>query len=180
MEWIFDNFQKKLHESSKLPLCLNAVTTSMSLLLVTRPPTLYLYYYIGKKATLSLLYSPWCLSRGQRGFSWVILCLSLSTALFLVVLKSFWNSSVIRQKGESQNGCFKKTKHVKFSEKTNISNPLIRTRTCAYQKVRNVRFFGKFDVLCFPETPVLRFAILPYYWRIKNVFFIQFLKFWKI
>ena len=26
-------------------------------------------------------------------------------------------SSVIRQKGESQNGCFKKTKHAKFSEK---------------------------------------------------------------
>ena len=33
-------------------------------------------------------------------------------------------SSVIKQKGESQNGCFKKTKHVKLSEKTNISNPL--------------------------------------------------------
>ena len=27
-------------------------------------------------------------------------------------------SSVIRQKGESQNECFKKTKHVKFSEKS--------------------------------------------------------------
>ena len=24
-------------------------------------------------------------------------------------------------------------------------------------------FFGKFDVLCFLETPVLRFALLPYY-----------------
>ena len=49
------------------------------------------------------------------------------------------NSSVIRQKGESQNGCFKKTKHAKFSEK------------CS--------FFGKFGVLCFLETPVLRFAL---------------------
>ena len=28
-----------------------------------------------------------------------------------------WISSVIRQKGESQNGCFKETKHTKFSEK---------------------------------------------------------------
>ena len=26
-------------------------------------------------------------------------------------------SSVVRRKGESQNGCFKKTKHVEFSEK---------------------------------------------------------------
>ena len=32
-------------------------------------------------------------------------------------------SSIIRQKAESQNGCFKKTKHVKFCEKTNISKP---------------------------------------------------------
>ena len=27
------------------------------------------------------------------------------------------------QKGESQNGCFKKTKHAKFSEKRTILNP---------------------------------------------------------
>ena len=49
---------------------------------------------------------------------------------------------VIRQKGESQNGCFKNTKGAKFSEKTNISFPLIRTRTCtcAYQGVRNISF----------------------------------------
>ena len=37
-------------------------------------------------------------------------------------------SPVIRQKGESQNRCFKKTKPSKFSKKTNISYPLIRTR----------------------------------------------------
>ena len=29
---------------------------------------------------------------------------------------------------------------LKFFRKTNISNPLIRTRTCAYQGVRNVSF----------------------------------------
>ena len=48
------------------------------------------------------------------------------------ITKSDWvfiTSSVIRQKGESQNGCFKKTK------------------------------------FCFPETTVLRFTLLPYYWR---------------
>ena len=33
--------------------------------------------------------------------------------------------SVLRQKGESQNVCFKKTKHVKFPEKTNVYYPLI-------------------------------------------------------
>ena len=57
-------------------------------------------------------------------------------------------SSVIRQKAESQNGCFKKTKQVKFSKKATI---------------RHVCFFGKLGVLCFLETLVLRFDLLPYY-----------------
>ena len=30
--------------------------------------------------------------------------------------------------------------YAKFSEKTNISHPLIRTRTCTYQGLRNVSF----------------------------------------
>ena len=50
------------------------------------------------------------------------------------------NSSVIRQKGESQNRSNKETKHVIFSGKTNISYPLIPTRACVYQGVRNFRF----------------------------------------
>ena len=49
-------------------------------------------------------------------------------------------SSVVRQKGESQNGCFEKMKHVKFSEKINISYPLIRTHMCAHQGLKDVRF----------------------------------------
>ena len=49
--------------------------------------------------------------------------------------------------GECQNGGNKKTKHAK-------------------QGVRNVRFFGKFGVLCFLVTSVLKSALLPYYWRI--------------
>ena len=40
------------------------------------------------------------------------------------MLEKWMYSSVIRQKGESRTGCFKKTKHVKFSEKTNISENL--------------------------------------------------------
>ena len=37
-----------------------------------------------------------------------------------------------------------------------------------YQGVKNVLFFGKSSVLCFLETPVLRFALLFYYRRIAN------------
>ena len=35
--------------------------------------------------------------------------------------------------------------------------------------VRNVRFFVKFVVFCFLGTPVLRFALLPYYRRYLEV-----------
>ena len=57
----------------------------------------------------------------------------------------FRNSSVIKQKDESQNECFK-----------NVS----------VSGGKKYSFFGKFGVLCFLETPVLRFALLPYYKRI--------------
>ena len=46
---------------------------------------------------------------------------------FFTRLRISFSWSMVRQKGESQNGCFKKTKHDKFSEKK-IFYPLIRTR----------------------------------------------------
>ena len=74
--------------------------------------------------------------------------------------------SVIRQKGESQNGCSKKTKHVKLSKRRTFLTLLIRTRTCAYQGVRNVRFseiLACFVFLkhLFWDSP---FALLPMIW----------------
>ena len=67
------------------------------------------------------------------------------------------NSSVFRQKGESQNGGNRKTKHDKFLEKKKkkkkICCPQIRTRTFAYQRVRNIRFSGTFG-MCFLVTSV--------------------------
>ena len=52
------------------------------------------------------------------------------------------NSSVIRHKGESQNGDYKKTKHTKLAKKRTFFTPLIRTRTgffvlSYYQRIRN-------------------------------------------
>ena len=85
---------------------------------------------------------------------WCNNCLTLCGQDYLKLL-------VIRQNGESQIGCLKKTKHFTFSKKWIFLTPLY-TRTCAYQGVKNVLFFGKFGVLCFLETPILRFALLPY------------------
>ena len=73
-----------------------------------------------------------------------------------------------KAKGRISKRVLKENKARQISEKTNISYPLIRTGTCAYQGVRNVCFFGKFGVLCFLLTPVLRFALLPYYRRIVS------------
>ena len=72
-------------------------------------------------------------------------------------------SSVIRQKGESQNGCFKKTKHAKFSEKRLFLTPWY-PHVCV-SGGKKCSFFGKFGLLCFLETPILRFTLFAYYRR---------------
>ena len=43
--------------------------------------------------------------------------------IFILSISLASMSSVIRQKGESQNRCFKKTKHAKFSEKRTFLTP---------------------------------------------------------
>ena len=45
--------------------------------------------------------------------------------------------------------------------KTNISYPLIRTRTCCVSGGKKCSFLRKFEMLCFVETSVSRFALLP-------------------
>ena len=65
-------------------------------------------------------------------------------------------SLVIMQKGESRNGCFKKTKHAKFSGKQTFLTPWYVSGG------KKCLFSGKFGVLCFLETPVLRSVLLPY------------------
>ena len=73
-------------------------------------------------------------------------------------------TSVIMQKGESQNGWYKKTKHAAFFEKRTFLIPwYAHMRVCIRGK--KCSFFGKFGLLCFLVTPVLRFARLLYYRR---------------
>ena len=59
---------------------------------------------------------------------------------------------VIRQKGESQKGCYKKTKHVKISEKSDYFLPA-DTHMCKH----NVYFSENLAGFVFLVTPVLRF-----------------------
>ena len=87
----------------------------------------------------------------------------------LISFKILNSTTVTRQKSESQNGCHKKTKHVKFSEKPTIFTtwyPNTEKRTVLTPWYTHLRkkfsFFGKFDMLCFLVTPALRHTILPY------------------
>ena len=59
----------------------------------------------------------------------------------IICQSSCMNSSVISQKGKSQNWCFKKTKHAKFTKKRTFLTPW------------------------YAHVPVLRFALLPNYRR---------------
>ena len=70
------------------------------------------------------------------------------------------NSAVIKAKGRILKRVFQENKARQVFRKTNIY-PQIRTRT----GVEKCLFLGKFGELCFLETPVLRFALLPYYRR---------------
>ena len=77
-------------------------------------------------------------------------------------LPKYKKSSITRQKHEYQNGCFKKTKHAKFSEKRTCLTPWY-----AHVRLRKISVrFRKFDVLC---TPVLRLALLPYFQQNKRI-----------
>ena len=57
-----------------------------------------------------------------------------------------------------------KNKAHQFFRKINI---FTHTHVCISWG-RKYPFFGKFDVFCFLVTPVLRFALLYYYWRINT------------
>ena len=52
-----------------------------------------------------------------------------------------------KAKGRISKRVFQENKARKIFQKTNISYPLISTRTCAYQGVRNVRFLENWHAL---------------------------------
>ena len=60
-----------------------------------------------------------------------ILSFLLRDTLVIYFLQKLQKSSVICQKGESQNGCCKKTKHAKFSEKRTFLTPWY-ANVCVY------------------------------------------------
>ena len=64
-------------------------------------------------------------------------------------------SSVTRQKGESQNRCFKKTKQAKFSKNEHLLPPDTYTYVRVHIRgVRNVRFSENLNCFVFLKHPL--------------------------
>ena len=76
------------------------------------------------------------------------------------------NSSVIRRNGESQSGCFKKTKHVKLPEKRTFLTPRSQTYVCVSGGKKR-SFFGNLKCFVFLKHP---FWDWPYYRRLTISF----------
>ena len=70
--------------------------------------------------------------------------------------------SVIRQKGDLKTGVSRKQSTPKFTKNKHFLPPDTHTYVCV-SGGKKCLFFGNFGVLCYLETRVLRFALLPYY-----------------
>ena len=68
-----------------------------------------------------------------------------------------------KAKGPISKWVLQENKAQQIFRKMKTFHPLIRTCTCVYQRGKKFLFFGKFGMLCFLETPVLRFILLPCY-----------------
>ena len=83
----------------------------------------------------------------------------LASKSFLVSIKKQSKSLAIRQKGESQNGGNKKTKHAKFSEKWTFLIPWY-ANAHVHITDKKCSFFGKFGALCFLTTINVQFRLV--------------------
>ena len=89
----------------------------------------------------------------------------MSNKKVVVRLKTYTNSSVIRENGKFQNGCLKKQSTPSFPKQ----ECFLLSDTHTFVRIsggKKCSFLRKLDVLCFLETSVLRFTLLPYYQRI--------------
>ena len=71
-------------------------------------------------------------------------------------------------KGRISKQVFQENKARQIFRKMNISYPLIMHTYVCVSVGKKCSFFRKFDVLCFLATPVLRFALSPYYRRVSR------------
>ena len=81
-----------------------------------------------------------------------------------VTADAWMKSSLIKQKGKSQNGVTRKRTPLIFPKNEYFWPPDTHTCVCLSGREKCL-LFGKYGVLCFLVTAVLRLALLPYYRR---------------
>ena len=103
-------------------------------------------------ASITMIWRAWVHKLCSRLFPFVNVILNyLQRVLYFVVSKA---------KGRISKRVFQENKARKVFRKANISYPLIRARAYVFvSESKKCSFFGKPGVLCFLETPVLRFAL---------------------
>ena len=91
------------------------------------------------------------------------LCLKCQSCIWGTVKDLWWhfNGKLITQFRNTSSSVIRQKKN----EKRTFLAP--DTHTVCVSRGKKCSFFGKFDVLYFLETPVLRFALLPYYRRVS-------------
>ena len=77
----------------------------------------------------------------------------------------FVSSSVIRESVNLKTGVSRKQSTANFPKNKHFLPPDTHTYECVWGG-KKCSFFGKFDMFCFLEAPVLRFALLTYYRRV--------------
>ena len=107
----------------------------------------FMAYTLTLNITTSLLY----------GCSFYVLVL----VLFITIFFTIYSSLVIRQKSESQNGCFKKTKQAKFSEKRTFLTPwYAHIMSHSWDEVSRICFCDSWSLLEFSSFPNFTFLTM--------------------
>ena len=78
--------------------------------------------------------------------------------------KAFYQKKVVQGTVNLKKGVSRKQSTPNFRKNKHVWPPDTHTYLCV-SGGNKCSFFGKFDVLCLYKTPVLRFALLPYYRR---------------
>ena len=79
-----------------------------------------------------------------------------------------------KEKGQTQSGFSRKHSKSNFPKNKHFLPPFLTPCTHTHEiQSKKWSFFGKFGVLCFLETPVLRFSLLPYCRQLGHLYFTE-------
>ena len=107
-----------------------------------------------------------------EAYMWLLFILGLSRRFQAYIShRSTLNLSAVKQKGESQNGCYKKTKNARFPKDKHFFPPDAQTCVCLWRG-KKCSFSENLVCIAF-LVQVFWHALLPCYRRIETLFSIN-------